>query len=315
MSDLVSVRYELDDRHAATWRDEVCDRMLDAESALSAGTRLGVSFGVTAIRGVIHLDCQAYEAGLTIARSPERVARSSTPPTMGLTLVTSGEAQVRTAGRDHVVRAGELCLLSSIEPFQKQMSADYHEQFLYLPVPIALALGRPVPLLSQRALVAPRRGLGGVLADAMLSVARCRGEMSVADWETALGAVFELASGVFGRAEPERTGNATRVAQHARALRYLEAHLAEPALSPTTIAAGLGMSLRYLHLLFERGESVGATILGRRLERCHAALRDDHDPRSISEIAFAWGFNDAAHFSRTFRARFGVSPRELRASR
>lgn len=102
--------------------------------------------------------------------------------------------------------------------------------------------------------------------------------------------------------------------QHARAIRYIDAHLAEPALSPTTIAAGLGMSLRYLHLLFEDGASVGATILGRRLERCHAALRDDADHRSISEIAFAWGFNDAAHFSRTFRARFGVSPRELRAS-
>ena len=35
--------------------------------------------------------------------------------------------------------------------------------------------------------------------------------------------------------------------------------------------------------------------------------------RSISEIAVAWGFNDAAHFSRAFRARFGRSPRELRA--
>jgi len=315
VAELVTMRYELDDRHAATWRDEVCDRMLDAETALSSAQRLGVNFGVTAIGDVVHLDCHAHAPGLTISRSPARVARGSTPPTMGLTLVTSGEAYVVAAGREHTVRAGELCLLSSIEPFTKQMSADYREQFLYLPVPVALALGRPVPLLTQRARVAPRRGLGGVLADSMLSVARARSEMTVIEWETALGAVFELATGVFGRSEPERTGNATRLTQHARAIRYIDAHLAEPELSPTGIAAALGMSLRYLHLLFQHGDSVGATILGRRLERCHAALRDERDRRSISEIAFAWGFNDAAHFSRTFRARFGVSARELRASR
>jgi len=51
--------------------------------------------------------------------------------------------------------------------------------------------------------------------------------------------------------------------------------------------------------------------------RLDATRRDLCDPalaaRSISEIAFAWGFNDAAHFSRAFRARFGRSPRELRA--
>ena len=54
-------------------------------------------------------------------------------------------------------------------------------------------------------------------------------------------------------------------------------------------------------------------------QRLDAARRDLCDPalaaRSISEIAFAWGFNDAAHFSRAFRARFGCSPRELRAWR
>jgi AraC-like DNA-binding protein len=314
VSDMATLRLELDDRHATTWRDDVCDRMLDADSAISAGQRLGVSFGVTAMHGIVHLDCYVRERGLTLGRSAARVARGVTPATLGLTLVTSGEARVVSGGCEHVIKTGELCLLSSLEPFQKQMSAGYHEHFLYLPVPVARALGRPVPLLTQRATVAPPRGLGAVLADGMLSVVRARAAMSVAEWETALGAVFELATGVFGRGEPERTGNATRVTQHARALRYIDAHLTEPALSPTTIAAALGMSPRYLHLLFEQGDSVGATILRRRLERCHAALRDDHDHRAISEIAFAWGFNDAAHFSRTFRARFGVSPRELRAS-
>jgi AraC-like DNA-binding protein len=136
--------------------------------------------------------------------------------------------------------------------------------------------------------------------------------MSDGEWNAALGAVFELAAGVFGRSEPERVGMVTREVQRGRALRFLETHLADPELSPRTIAAGLGMSLRYLHLLFEQGDSVGATILARRLECCRHALESATDHRSVSEIAYAWGFNDAAHFSRTFKARFGVSPRDLR---
>jgi AraC-like DNA-binding protein len=33
---------------------------------------------------------------------------------------------------------------------------------------------------------------------------------------------------------------------------------------------------------------------------------------SISDIAFQWGFNNVSHFSRTFRAQFGIAPREWR---
>ncbi|MGD9922536.1 MAG: helix-turn-helix domain-containing protein, partial [Pseudorhodoplanes sp.] len=51
-------------------------------------------------------------------------------------------------------------------------------------------------------------------------------------------------------------------------------------------------------------------------QRLDGAKRDICDPalagRTITEIAFGWGFNDAAHFSRIFRGRFGCSARELR---
>jgi len=34
--------------------------------------------------------------------------------------------------------------------------------------------------------------------------------------------------------------------------------------------------------------------------------------RHVSEIAFAWGFNDLSHFGRVFREHFGMSPRDFR---
>ncbi|MCY1312770.1 Transcriptional activator FeaR [compost metagenome] len=49
-----------------------------------------------------------------------------------------------------------------------------------------------------------------------------------------------------------------------------------------------------------------------RLERCSEALRQVAGGRaSVSEIAFAWGFNSSAHFCRVFKAQYGVSPREF----
>jgi AraC-like DNA-binding protein len=52
----------------------------------------------------------------------------------------------------------------------------------------------------------------------------------------------------------------------------------------------------------------------RRLERCARDLLDPalaHEP--IGEIAARWGITNPAHFSRLFRAQFGLSPSEYRA--
>jgi AraC-like DNA-binding protein len=95
---------------------------------------------------------------------------------------------------------------------------------------------------------------------------------------------------------------------------FIEAHLSEPQLSPQLVAARHGISRRYLYSLFEsQGETVAGYIWQRRLERCRAALTDaGNRHRTLAEIAFFWGFNDASHFCRAFQRRFGMSPRNYR---
>lgn len=54
-------------------------------------------------------------------------------------------------------------------------------------------------------------------------------------------------------------------------------------------------------------------VRDRRLERCRQELMSPaHRGLSVSEICFRWGFNDAAHFSRSFRAKFDMTPRSCR---
>ena len=64
-------------------------------------------------------------------------------------------------------------------------------------------------------------------------------------------------------------------------------------------------------LLAKEGTSLERLLQKRRLENCHKALAEASG-RSISEIAFAWGFSDVSHFSKTFKSVYGVSPRDFR---
>lgn len=114
--------------------------------------------------------------------------------------------------------------------------------------------------------------------------------------------------------ESEITSSANISAWHARAKLHIEQHLRRPDLSPCSIAGNLNLSQRYLRTIFASSEeTVSAYILRRRLEEC---ARQIEDPRwhghSITEIAFSWGFNSAPHFTRSFRNRYGVPPRQFR---
>jgi AraC-like DNA-binding protein len=96
---------------------------------------------------------------------------------------------------------------------------------------------------------------------------------------------------------------------------FIRSRLDNMRLTPQTIADGCGISLRYLHQIFEReGVTVCAYIRNQRLSMCDAMLRDPNCRKSISEIAYQWGFGDQAQFSRNYRGRFGRSPSEARAA-
>jgi AraC-like DNA-binding protein len=155
--------------------------------------------------------------------------------------------------------------------------------------------------------------INALVSEYLMSLAREQARLSPREWHVALESALRMINTAL---VPEEVVQASaREAQRTRALRYIEANLEDPRLSPRSIAVALKISLRYLHGLFEgTGQSVGATILAKRLERTRDLLTDPRYGRlNVSEIAFRCGFNEAAHFSRTFKARFGVRPTELRA--
>jgi len=98
---------------------------------------------------------------------------------------------------------------------------------------------------------------------------------------------------------------------------FIDMRLGDPELDPTSVAAGTGISLRYAQaLLAEEGTSITRLIQERRLNQCERALANPaRRHRTVSEIAFAWGFTDLTHFGRLFKKRFGMTPRDYRSNR
>jgi AraC family transcriptional activator of tynA and feaB len=91
-------------------------------------------------------------------------------------------------------------------------------------------------------------------------------------------------------------------------------HLRDHELSCERISHAVSLSTRRIHELFERQpQTLMKWIWQERLERCRVDLSTRSGAhRTIAAVAFAWGFSDAAHFSRAFRAAFGFSPRAYR---
>ncbi len=107
---------------------------------------------------------------------------------------------------------------------------------------------------------------------------------------------------------------ALREALFARAGRLIDLRFAEPGLTPDRIAGSLGVSTRLLQKLFaERGATVMERVWEKRVSQAASLLAmPQASHRSITEIAFACGFNDSAHFTRAFAARVAVTPSQWR---
>ncbi|WP_426440646.1 helix-turn-helix transcriptional regulator [Bradyrhizobium genosp. P] len=87
---------------------------------------------------------------------------------------------------------------------------------------------------------------------------------------------------------------------------------ADPDFGPAEVAAETGISLRYVQkLLTARGCTCSELVYSIRLDHAaqllerRASLETGHH---LTEIAYACGFRDYAHFARRFRNRFGHTP-------
>ena len=100
-------------------------------------------------------------------------------------------------------------------------------------------------------------------------------------------------------------------ATYIRAQFFIRERLRDPELSIDQISAALGCTKRYLHMLFsDRGMTVSDYIWQARLQHCRQEL-ETQAGKTITDVAFSWGFSSSSHFSRVFRKYFGIMPSSI----
>ncbi|MES0828428.1 GlxA family transcriptional regulator [Ruegeria sp. SCP11] len=101
--------------------------------------------------------------------------------------------------------------------------------------------------------------------------------------------------------------NGMRNAHLARAIQIMEKSIEAP-VSPSKIAMEIGISTRQLERLF--GKYLNASpkkySMEMRLDRARKLLLQTES--SVTEVAFACGFESPGHFARVYRAHFGTTP-------
>ncbi|WP_258314446.1 helix-turn-helix domain-containing protein [Streptomyces sp. Act143] len=296
--------------------------------------------------GMLQVATEECDAGEIVRTARDVTADGRTHLCARLQL--RGSALVSQDGRRTRLRPGRLAFYDAGRPFRVVLPEAQRARILMVPRPLlrlgeteirritAKAVGDPpdspaallLPLLDglvrelESVATAAREELTRAVVDLLAALATDQStspEPMTAEPVTAgLGGAGCVRAGHVGSAHVG-TGHvgAGQAAMLDRIKATIETRLGEPELSPGLLAAEHGISLRYLHKLFQqRGTTVGGWIRRRRLEACRAELaRPSAAGRPIAVVAGRWGFVSPAHFSHAFRKAYGVSPARYREQR
>jgi AraC-like DNA-binding protein len=277
--------------------------------------------GASSCDGRISTRHLGYADLVTVEAGAQRMTRSSAHALaagrefLAVCLQDRGRAASAQDGRTALVEPGELVVLTDARPYTLDQFDPFVMRVLRLPRETVAAEDRALGAVTATALrtdTGPAAALVPLLTALAEAAAPCPPHVG----DQLAGAVADLVGTLIGDAagRTQDGGCGSRQAMVLRVRDHVNRHLASPGLTPVAIAAHLHVSVRYLHKTFEgEGTTLSRWIRQRRLqESCRQLARQGPDALTVAEVARRWGFVSAAHFSRVFRAAYGVSPREWR---
>lgn len=231
-----------------------------------------------------------------------------------ITMNLVGSSTVRQGGEERINKPGDFDVVDGTQPGELAFATEFRR--VTISIPHHLLRPRLVDPGRAGGLVVHSKEGVGALASAYLR-AFVYNKLA----EPVVGTASDILLDLLALAINTTMGAAhtappsVREALRNKVRRDVEENLADPLLSPASVAARCRMSTRYLHSLFsETGTSFMRWVWSRRLECSWKELANpERGSRSIADVALDWGFKDLSHFSRSFKEKYGMTPREWRA--
>jgi AraC family transcriptional activator of tynA and feaB len=295
-----------------SWHSVACRNLVEHDSNPDCRHKFHAElrYGALAEIGLVLFESSA----MTVAHTVRHVALASADELFVCRQI-SGRLGLEQDSREVQLEPGDITLLDPRLPYVGRFSAG--SGLLVLKVPRRLLesrVGRTRELTARS--IKPVGADGGLISTFLAMLPTHAAGLSAAVQEIVQDQVLDLVAVPLAKA----TGDSRPRASAARALvrmsvsAAITARLADPAVDAGTIASAAGVSVRYANaVLAESGTSIMRLIQSRRLARCRQLLEDpSQSHRTMTEIAYSWGFSDMTHFGRKFRAAFGSLPSEHR---
>lgn len=233
-------------------------------------------------------------------------------PYIGIQIVISGRERFQIGDKTITVGSGNVVFWNSFEDTEFEVIEKLHKITLMMPQTLLesrLELGR----LIQGGVIETRMATSALLYSHISALSQRFNSISPQEVYGIKWSSVELgAAAAVWLQQPISSPSQV----HTRGIQnYIMKNLQDPDLCVRQIAKANGISVRYVYSLFAAlGTTVSQWIMDRRLERCKDALASRRESRGVvKDVAYQWGFNDAAHFSRVFKKRYGLTPLEYRA--
>ena len=297
------------------WREEASKAFVTHDFSSSVGR----SFRGSIRAGSLDvLSLALFESDAAAIKRTQRCLRQDADDDLLVCMQTSGKMIVHQDGRDAPVGVNDMVLIDSRRPFS--LTTGNGHGSLVVKVPRGELQGRLGDVTSLAARAISSREPAAALASGFLAmlpkhIETLSGKIGSKVAQQALDLVT-LAFAANTSVECVVLSS-RRTAALLRLKATIEGALGDHTLRPAGAAASAGLSVRYANaLLAEEGTSLERFIMLRRLQHCHQALSDPAQTyRTVSDIAYSYGFSDLSHFTRRFKAQFGRVPSECRAQK
>jgi AraC family transcriptional activator of tynA and feaB len=293
------------------WHDLVCKILVDndSEPQCRQSFHAEIKAGTLAdIRLLLFENSQ-----MRVIRTPRHIAQARTDD-LFLIRQVAGRLTLEQQDREVSLRAGHMALLDPMLPYKGRFSPESRVLVLKLQRrELEARIGKAGEMVVRA--LRPAMPESGLTSSFLALLPAYGGQLAPASQEMTRDQTLDLIavslSKVMGGV---RQLSSPRMLALQKVRAAIDTRLTDPALDTKTISAVAGVSVRYANAVLARVDtSVGRLIREKRLDRCRRSLGDPlQEHRTVSEIAYGWGFSNLTSFGRAFKKAYGMLPSDYR---